>query len=390
MLNKIDPQLLSHVTTTGSSQSNQLECIVYANNYGATLQYLNKHFAAQMVTRYPFMLAFGIKANFEALNQLAGLDAVSYIAGNSKVSTMVNVSKQVLHLELNDHKLSRQPISTVAIIDTGIDPVLDIFLPQKRLVHFEDFVNHKTTPYDDNGHGTFVTSVLAGNGFVSGGKFAGIHPNAHVISLKALDEKGETGAMTILEAMQWVYDNRKKFNIKVVCMSFGSGTIGKRDPLIIGAEVLWNAGVCVVSAAGNSGPNEETIKSPGASSKIITVGALDDGREAGNSQLEVAQFSSRGPVFGNFKPDLLAPGVNITSACNYNLFHNHYKKMSGTSVATPMVAGVCSLLCSSNLLLSPNEMKRLLLKNCDPLTYDKNAEGFGLLNCSFLKNVKII
>ncbi len=388
MLHKIDPQLLDLVQTQ-KTENSLVECIVYANHYGNTKQFLLHNLKAQHIAEYPFILAFGIQAPAKDLPLLAKRSEVSYISSNYKVTTLLNVSKKVLGLESKVWLQAKQPKFTVAVIDTGVQPIADLCIPQNRLVHFEDFVNQKTAPYDDNGHGTFVASVIAGNGLVSGGKFSGMHPDANIIALKALDENGETGAMTILQAMQWVYDNKRKYHIKVVCMSFGSGTMGKRDPLIIGAEVLWNAGICVVSAAGNSGPQEETIKSPGASNRIITVGALNDNRDKNGEveygKFEVADFSSRGPVFGNYKPDLLAPGVNIVGACNFPLLGQHYRQMSGTSVATPMVAGVCSLLYSQNLFYTPNEIKRLLLKNCNPIDFNKNNEGFGVLNCRFLE-----
>lgn len=174
-------------------------------------------------------------------------------------------------------------------------------------------------------------------------------------------------------------------------MSFGSNTLGRKDPLIVGAEVLWNAGICVVSAAGNSGPEPESIKSPGASSRIITVGALNDNRheddEYDDKEFEMASFSSRGPILGHYKPDLIVPGVNIAGACNYVIDKHHYKKMSGTSVATPMVAGVCSLMCEVNPYISPNEMKSILIKNSKPIFYDRNSEGAGLLNCDFINKI---
>ena len=117
-------------------------------------------------------------------------------------------------------------------------------------------------------------------------------------------------------------DNRKKYNIKVVCMSFGSMVLSSNDPLITGAEVLWNNGITVVAAAGNSGPESQTIKSPGASSKIITVGAINDNRKNGKyneDNFVIADFSSRGPILDNYKPDLVVPGVDIMGGCNYRL-----------------------------------------------------------------------
>ena len=170
--------------------------------------------------------------------------------------------------------------------------------------------------------------------------------------------------------MQWVYENYKKYNISVVCMSFGAESSKKFDPLSKGAEALWKAGITVVAAAGNSGPNKETIKSPGTNPYIITVGALDI------SASNVANFSSRGPTIYGHKPDLLAPAVNVIS-CNNKFLP--YTKMSGTSVATPIVAGVCAIIKSKYPNTTNNEIKKFLLSHCTKITGNVDTEGAGYL-----------
>ncbi|MBR4003809.1 MAG: S8 family peptidase, partial [Clostridia bacterium] len=305
---------------------------------------------------------------------------VSFITKQTKVSAQIDVSKNILGIENFYNKNIYGEDVTIAIIDTGISPHLDFLVPFNRVVKFVDLINNKTNMYDDNGHGTFVASIACGCGTISGNKNRGIAYKTKIVSIKALEENGETGAFKILEAMQWVYNNKDKYNIKVVCMSFGSSPLEKNDPLVIGAESLWNIGIVVVAAAGNSGPENQTIKSPGYSSKIITVGGLNDNRDSfGNykrEDFEIASFSSRGPAGYFFKPDVIAPAVNITGASNKK--DSFYTVMSGTSVATPMIAGVCCLILSKYPQLSPDQLKIRLLRNCKQITNNKNFEGFGL------------
>lgn len=379
MLNKIDPTILKTVNTFGNS-SKLIDCVVFANNFVQGRYLLKKVHKFSSVSEFPFINAFGVKLNFNEINKIAALSSVAYITSSLKVQTQVNVAKQVIDLKPANLKHN----FSCVVIDTGISLGVDVCVPQNKIIKFIDFVNDKTFPYDDNGHGTFVTNVLAGSGVVSNKKYMGVDPCANIIAIKALDANGETGVINILKAMQWVLDNKKQYNIKVVCMSFGSMVLTKNDPLIIGAEALWNNGITVVAAAGNSGPETNTIKSPGASSKIITVGAINDNRELGsvnNSNYEIADFSSRGPALNNYKPDVVAPGVNIVAGCSFKLNKKHYDTMSGTSVATPIVAGVCSLLLAKNEYLSPNDVKHILLNNTIKLGADRNAEGLGLINC---------
>lgn len=382
MLNikKIDPSLMFKVKNQ-TYKDEKINCIVYSNSLMGLKNYIVATKCCKIEKEYPFINALGVTINATNLGVISNHRCLEYITSNAKVFAQVCRAKEVSNLsKFYDDDCYGKGI-TVAIIDTGIKPHLDFMCPNNRIINFKDFINKKENPYDDNGHGTFVASILGGNGLVSGSKLCGVAPKVNIISLKALDEKGETGAFTILEAMQWVYDNKEKYNIKIICMSFGSNPLGNTDPLKLGAETLWDNGVIVVAAAGNSGPERETIKSPGISSKIITVGALDDGRNASGEinekKFKPADFSSRGPAYRFYKPDLIASGVDIQGASNK--FNEFYTKMSGTSVATPIVAGVCALICEKHKNISPSQVKNLLLNNTIPLTRNRNIEGYGYL-----------
>ena len=136
----------------------------------------------------------------------------------------------------------------------------------------------------------------------------------------------------------------------------------------------------MVCAGGNSGPDAETIKSPGISKKIITVGGLDDHRDEfgkyDEKNFDVAKFSSRGPALGKVKPDIIAPSVNITSCSHLG----GYKKMSGTSVATPMVAGICALIFEKYPEAKPEEIKRYLINNAKNIYASKFSQGYGVVH----------
>ncbi len=356
---------------------------MYAKNYYRVKSYLT-HFVGKKLFEYPFIRAFGVDVPYNMLGQLARLNSVDYITSHTKVFSQINVAKEISKIsELNKKGYLGEGIG-IAIIDTGVKNHLDFVIPKNRIVAFKDFINKKEVPYDDNGHGTFITGLASGSGLISGGKYAGVAPKSSIISLKTLNANGETGAFNILGAMQWVYDNAEKYNIKIACMSFGSTPLGNGDPLTAGAEALWNKGIIVVAAAGNSGPDEKSIKSPGVSSKIITVGAMDDNRKSDDSFDEklftVADFSSRGPAFSNYKPDVLAPGVNIVSTCNKK--GKFYSKLSGTSVATPIVAGLACLIVEKYPSITPNEVKSLLFKSARSIVNNRNAEGFGFIDAS--------
>lgn len=370
-LEKIDKCLLSRVSTL--SKESKVECLVKAFDYQRLKSFLhNKNI--EILHEYIFINAFCIRAAKSEIESLSHMSQVEFIYSISSACALMNVSRQILNVE--DTGLTGQGIN-IAFIDTGISPHMDFMLGANRIVYFKDFILGKVKAYDDNGHGTFVSGVCAGSGALSGGKFCGVAPKAGLISLKALNGLGEASADKILDAMEWVYENHKAYDIRVVCMSFGSEPLGYSDPIMSGAEALWRSGVVVVAAAGNSGPEFQTIKSPGVSSRIITVGGFDDNRldqDKFNSDFfEIAKFSSRGPAFSRYKPDLVAPSVDIVS-CGIN---KSYTKLSGTSVATPMIAGMAALELEARSSLQPDEVKRRLLRCCKAINFNRNLEGFG-------------
>lgn len=373
---KIDEKLLKVIKSFDLNE--KYECLVRTKNNQAFLKYITL-FNDKIVKTFSFINSFLVMLERKDISNLSNADSVKYISASSKVFALMNVAKKILKVPQNAFGEGQ----TICVIDTGIAPHCDFLLCENRIIQFVDFINEKSECYDDNGHGTFVAGVCAGSGVMSGGKFSGIAPKAKIISLKALDKKGEANSEKILDAMQWVFDNRKE--ISVVCMSFGSDPLGVNDPIMLGAEKLWDNGVVVVAAAGNSGPEFQTIKSPGVSRKIITVGGFNDNRmdDKFNSDFfEMAEFSSRGPSYRYFKPDVIAPAVDIISCGN----SKDYVKLSGTSVATPMIAGVCTLIKEKNPNLSPNQVKNYLLSVCKPLFFNRNIEGYGLPNLSKLFN----
>jgi serine protease AprX len=363
---------------------NKYECIVLLNKVNG--QFINNLRSNNIDYKYfSFINAVALNVDYSQLDSYSTNSEVQYITTQSIVSTDILKSKEVLNT-IPFYKSDIYGKINVAVIDTGIGFLPDFCIPRVRIIKFVDLINNKKEPYDDNGHGTFVSGVICGNGLISGKKYMGIAPEANIIAIKALDKSGETGAFKILEAMQWIYDNYELYDIKVVCMSFGSEPLSTEDPLVLGVESLWKCGIVVVVAGGNSGPKPMTIKSPGVSEKVITVGGLDDGRGNLEGKFKVAPFSSRGPTEFGPKPDILAPSINIISNAKKIVGGKGYTKMSGTSVATPMIAGICALILQKYPYLTVSQVKNYI-KNCGVSIGDSyNNEGSGYFRTGGTKN----
>lgn len=278
---------------------------------------------------------------------------------------------------------------TIAIIDTGIYAHKDL---TGRIKAFKDLTGTNNSPYDDNGHGTHCAGDAAGNGFASNGKFRGLAPEAKLIGVKVLTKTGSGSLSTVMAGVQWCIDNRAELGIDVISMSLGSRATSPatEDPIVNIVEKAWEKGMVVLVAAGNEGPDAKTISSPGISPKVITVGAMDDKDTEKRDDDLVADFSSRGPTIdGLDKPDILTPGVSIISLRSPKSYldkqlkgsrvDTEYLTMSGTSMATPICAGMVALILETHPELSPDQVKERLLKAAEDwrLPADTQGKGYG-------------
>src|SRR6267378_6978221 len=237
---------------------------------------------------------------------------------------------------------------TVALMDTGIAQHPDL---DGSVVARLDFVHDGATLQDPSGHGTFVAGLIAAHGRT----FKGVAPDAKLISLRVLDQKGVGSMHGVLAAFDWLLRNRTTMRIKVLNLSFGAPQKSSyhRSLLAGVVESAWFAGITVVAAAGKDGPNPRTVAMPGADPFVITVGSFaDQGTLALNDDRE-STFSSRGPTRDGFaKPDVLAPGEHIVSlrlsgtAMDREdrrvLESGSYARLSGTSASTAIATGAAA------------------------------------------------
>lgn len=231
-LHKIDKTLFS--TSHCASEDIKWECIINSYDFNRARSVL-RHKNIKILNEYLFIKSFRVLATKAQIAELSNMSQVKFISSVSKATALTAVSKKILGVEST--LLSGKGIA-IAFIDTGLSTHFDFCVGRKRIKYFKDFVEEKALPYDDNGHGTFVAGVCSGNGAMTAGKFSGIAPQADIIALKALNKQGEASADKILDAMEWVYNNHLKYNIRVVCMSFGSEPLGYNDPIMSGAEAL--------------------------------------------------------------------------------------------------------------------------------------------------------
>ena len=275
----------------------------------------------------------------------------------------------------------------ICFLDTGIVASHPDF--DRRVTGFMDFVKGRTIAYDDNGHGTHVAGLAAGSGRASGGRVMGIAPESHLVSLKVLDKKGNGTVETVTAGLNWLSLHHEEWGIRIVNISVGAmpkNEDEEHSSLVQMVEKVWDSGLVVVVAAGNLGPKQGSITTPGISRKVITVGCFDDTKATDVGGTRLIHYSGRGPTgVCIVKPEIVMPGTGQVS-CNalYGRGQRAYCIKSGTSMATPVVSGAIALLLEKEPELTNAEVKLRLKGACESLGLPMSHQGWGRLNIAKL------
>jgi serine protease AprX len=364
--------------------------------------------------------AVSFDVNREALEELDKDSDVEYIAPDRPLSG-ANLGEAETAVKLwqvgswyasngNCRGCTRGPIG-VAVLDSGIQPnhadLARWNSTNSRVVYKESFVD--ANPADLNGHGTHVAGIIGAEGNISclqGGldasgncrasqTFIGIAPGTQFVSLKVLDANGQGTDSGVIAAIDRAIALKSTYNIRVMNISLGRPVREsyQTDPLCRAVARAWDAGIVVVVAAGNEGRNNSagtngygTISSPANSPKAITVGAINTLANFYDADDRAATYSAKGPTMIDqiVKPDLVAPGNAIVSlqasgsvlpaqypgnrpaVASYWPWatgtSSYYYKLSGTSMAAPMVSGAAALLIDKDPTLTPDMVKARLMK----------------------------
>ena len=290
---------------------------------------------------------------------------------------------------------------TVAVLDSGIDAThADLAAGSKTVQNVKIagdpfglaaplVLENLPTTDTSSGHGTHCASTVAGTGAASGGRYRGVAPGARLVGVSA----GEV--IVILSALQgfdWILDNQARYGIRVISNSWGTtGAFDATDPINVASKMAHDRGMVVLFAAGNEGPGDDTLNPYSVAPWVIGVAA---GNKDGQT---LADFSSRGVAGSDvYHPTITAPGVDIVAAraptgaitplgapsdVELGADAITYTTMSGTSMATPHLAGVVALMLEAAPALSPAQVKSTLQATATPMpAYARHEAGAGYVN----------
>lgn len=283
----------------------------------------------------------------------------------------------------------------VGIVDTGTYPHADLVKQNNRIRGFLDLTNNYRYPYDDNGHGTFISGIISGSGSLSKGMYKGVAENSHLYSIKAFNSLGRGFISDILFGIQTLINEAVEYNIKVICLPF---EILDMDYFILSLfsklfSLAVTEGITIVVPSGNCGNTEGSIKGIATLENCITVAGLDS-----SSGYKPYEYSSAGFISKLEKPDLSAACVDICSLNSNTMYiseRNGYKlyappmdrpytSYTGTSCAAAYIAGICALLYEKNTELCFKDTISLLKASCKMLEVHKSLQGAGIVDISKL------
>jgi serine protease AprX len=295
----------------------------------------------------------------------------------------------------------------IAVVDSGVNTSVQDFKGRdgKTRVAKNMKLDNRLQPTtgddaDYYGHGTMVAGIALGNSWnatnADRGKYVGIAPDAKLITVRTGDDKGKSYVSGVVNAIHWVIDHRKTYNIRVLNLSMTSTVAESATTSVLDAavELAWFNGVFVVVAAGNGGPNS-VLYPPGNDPFVVSVGAADTMGTVAQGDDTVAAWSSYGTTQdGRAKPELVAPGRHIVAPLAYPnatlpatypdriLPGQKYFWASGTSMAAPIVAGIAALAFAKNPGLSNDGLKWLMTRSATPLA--GAGAGAGEVNATAL------
>lgn len=285
----------------------------------------------------------------------------------------------------------------IALIDSGVYPHKDLTEPKNKISYFYDTINNLKYPYDDNGHGTFISGILCGSGRASNGLYKGIAQNSHLCCIKAFDSLGRGYISNILFSLQKILEISDDYNIRILCLPFEY--LGYNSFVLSQFDILFKKAleknIIPIVPSGSLDNNISSIRGIATLNSCITVAGIDT-----SQTFKPYKYSSSGPYKKDNKPNICSACVNIVSLNSDKNFISEkndrkiyppklkksYTTLSGTSISCAYISSLVALLLEKDPTLSFNDIKSLLKLSCDDLDLPKDIQGEGFVTFDKLIN----
>jgi subtilisin family serine protease len=390
---KLDPNLKIFID---KKYYKNYRVIIYCRHLPELIEKKVKSYRGTIIHFIPFINCICAILSPNAIDKISEFPQVSFISLDNLALLCGKgtlASNGIIFQER--YKLTGKNIC-IGTVDSGIYPHPDLLNPRNRIKGFIDLVNGFKYPYDDNGHGTFMSGIICGSGHLSKGAYKGIAEDSCIYSIKAFNSLGKGFVSDILFAIQSLIEKSNEYNIKVIYLPFELSSNNHFLTSLFSKifDIAVKSNITIVVPAGHNGNSEGSISGIAILDNCITVGGID----TTNNSIKPYIHSSSGPFAKLEKPDLAAAAVDICSInsnVNYiseknglkvypQSLDSPYTCYSGTSCAAAYISGVCALLYENNVSLSFKDLISLLKVSCDLKDMSKWVQGAGMIDLNRL------
>lgn len=391
--NKLDPDLRMAID---KKYYKSYRVLIYCKHLPEVIEKKIKSYKGNLIHFIPFINCICAILSPNAIDRILEFPQVSYITFDSLALLCgkgVLASNGVVFQER--YKLTGKNIC-VGIVDSGVYPHSDLLNPKNKIKGFIDLVNKLKYPYDDNGHGTFMSGIICGTGHLSKGVYKGVAENSSIYSIKAFNSIGKGYVSNILFSIQTLIENSTEYNIKVIYLPFELASINYFIISLFSKmfDIAIKNNVTIVVPSGHNGNSEGSISGIATLENCIAVGGVD----TTNNSIKPYKYSSSGPFAKLEKPDLSASAVDICSLNSNTKYvsekngmklypqslESPYTCYSGTSCAAAYISGICALLYENNPELSFKDLISLLKVSCSLKDMSKWVQGAGTIDLNKL------
>ena len=392
--NKLDRNLQYYLK---SKNYKEYRILIKYKNFGESLSKKIGSYKGTVLHSLEYSKIICAKLNSKSIERLVEYPEVEYVCFDEYLflcGMSVSTANRV-HFS-QDSTLTGKDVG-IGLVDSGVYPHTDLISPHNNIGNFIDLINELRFPYDDNGHGTCVSGIIAGSGISSNNMYKGIAPRSTIYCYKAFDKLGKGFASDVLFAIEELIRTAPNYNIKILCLPFEMLT---HNITLISAfndtfQKAINENIIPIVPSGSNLNINNTIMGIATLNTCLTVAGADSSKS-----IKPYTYSSSGPFGKSNKPNLSSACVNITSLNADTSFISEkdglklyptkleasYKTFTGTSLAVAYVSGLCALLYQKNPSLSFKDICSLLDLSCELGELEKAQQGSGLINVHKLLN----
>ncbi|WP_291634429.1 S8 family serine peptidase [Clostridium sp.] len=386
--NKIDPTLRHALL---SSLYENYRVIIYCKSLDSKTVNKIKSLKCEIIRHIPGVKCICAILTATVIERLLEYPQVAYITFDSYAHLCGNsvLSSNGVSFQSN-YTLTGKGIG-IGIVDSGVYPHCDLLKPSTRIKKFVDVINNSTYPYDDNGHGTFISGLICGSGYGSKGMYKGVAKDSHIYMIKAFNKLGKGFISDILFSLETLINDSVDFNIKIICLPFETLETNEFVLSLFSKlfDVAISKGLVVIVPSGSNNNIKNSIRGIATLSNCITVGGYDS-----TGIPKIYEYSSSGPCQKLDKPNLIAACVDVCSLITDTQFvsekngvkmyppliNNLYTTYTGTSCSAAFISGVCALLYENNKDLCFKDTLALLKVSSSLINSPKYMQGAGILN----------